>query len=232
MAWLATRRAVEERGLDVADARAAVVGAAGSVGALCARLLARDNPRRLLLIGNPARGCEQLLRLARELQGSSDTAIEVSTDLDRLAESDVIITATAAARSLLDGAPLSPGTIVCDVARPPDTSAALRARRDLHVIEGGRIALPDASARFGVGNLQNLPDGVTLACLGETILLALEGERRDSGVGDHVPLAAVDRMLRLAARHGFRLEPRDIASPDRGEGTRSLNLRMEELPCQ
>jgi acetylornithine/succinyldiaminopimelate/putrescine aminotransferase/predicted amino acid dehydrogenase len=232
MAWLATRRAVEDRGLDVADARAAVVGAAGSVGALCARLLARDNPRRLLLIGNPARGCEQLLRLARELQGSSDTAIEVSTDLDRLAESDVIITATAAARSLLDGAPLSPGTIVCDVARPPDTSAALRARRDLHVIEGGRIALPDASARFGVGNLQNLPDGVTLACLGETILLALEGERRDSGVGDHVPLAAVDRMLRLAARHGFRLEPRDIASPDRGEGTRSLNLRMEELPCQ
>src|SRR5262249_6630906 len=71
LAWLATRRAVEERGLDVADARAAVVGASGSVGALCARLLARDNPRRLLLIGNPARGCEQLLRLARELEDGS-----------------------------------------------------------------------------------------------------------------------------------------------------------------
>jgi acetylornithine/succinyldiaminopimelate/putrescine aminotransferase/predicted amino acid dehydrogenase len=232
MAWLATRREVEERGLDVADMHAAVIGAAGSVGALCARLLARENPRRLLLIGNPARGCEQLSRLARELEDYSEAAIEVSTDLGRLAESDVIMTATAAGRPVLDGVPLAPGTIVCDVARPPDTSASLRARRDIQVIEGGRIALPDPSVRFGVGNLQNLPDGVTLACLGETILLALEGERHDSGVGDDVPLAAVDRMLQLAARHGFRLEPRDIASPHRREGTRSLNPRMEELPCQ
>jgi len=231
MAWLATRRAIEEHGLSIADSHAAVVGAAGSVGALCARLLARDNPRRLLLIGNPSRGCEPLRRLARELENGCDAAIEVSTDLDRLAERDVIITATAAARPLLDGASLSPGTIVCDVARPPDTSTALRTRRDLHVIEGGRIALPDASVRFGIGNLQNLPDGVTLACLGETILLALEDERRNSGIGDDVPLGEVDRMLRLAERHGFRLEPRAAVFRDAAEGTRSIDVPMEELPC-
>ena len=80
-----------------------------------------------------------------------------------------------------------------------------RARPDLSIIEGGRVALPDPTTRFGAGNLQNLPDGVTLACLAETIILALEGERRDYGVGDDVPLAAVDRVLALAARHGFRL---------------------------
>jgi len=207
MAWLATRRAVEERGLDIGDTSVAIVGALGSVGALCARLLARDNPRRLTLIGNPARGFEQLLRLARDLEGGSDATIEVATDLDRLTDSDVIVTATAAGRPLLDAATLSPGTIICDVARPPDTSASLRARGDLCVIEGGRIALPDATIRFGVGNLQNLPAGVTLACLGETILLALEGKRYDSGIGDDVPLGAVDRMLQLAVRHGFGLEP-------------------------
>jgi predicted amino acid dehydrogenase len=79
------------------------------------------------------------------------------------------------------------------------------ARADLTVIEGGRVALPDPAIRFGVGNLQNLPDGITLACLAETILLALEGESRDCGIGDDVALAEVDRVLALAARHGFRL---------------------------
>ena len=59
-----------------------------------------------------------------------------------------------------------------------------------------------------MGNLQGLPDGVQLACVAETILLALEGETRDCGIGNDVPLAEVDRMLAIAERHGFRLARR------------------------
>ncbi len=44
-----------------------------------------------------------------------------------------------------------------------------------------------------------------LACLAETILLTLEGDERDWGVGDDVPLSDVDGILSLAERHGFRL---------------------------
>jgi predicted amino acid dehydrogenase len=205
MAFLATRQLLDARGLDIGETCAAVVGAAGSVGALCARLLARERPRRLVLIGNPAGDTERLLRLARELERDTRTSVAAATDLRALAACQLVMTATAAGRPILDEAPLAPGTIICDVARPPDTSARLRARTDLSIIEGGRVALPDPTTRFGAGNLQNLPDGVTLACLAETILLALEGERRDCGVGDDVPLATVDRMLALAARHGFRL---------------------------
>src|SRR6266851_9340738 len=205
MAFLATRRLLETRGLDIGEKCAAVVGAAGSVGALCARLLARERPRRLVLIGNPAGDTERLLRLARELERGTHTSVEVATDLRALATCQLVMTATAAGRPILDEAPLTPGTIICDVARPPDTSARLRARPDLSIIEGGRVALPDPTTRFGAGNLQNLPDGVTLACLAETILLALEGERRDCGIGDHVALAEVDRVMALARRHGFRL---------------------------
>ncbi len=204
MAFAATCRLAEERQLAIADASVAVVGARGSVGALCARLLARERPRRMILIGNPASGIEQLERLRRELEWRAG-AIDVTTDLRWLADCDIVITATGAARPVLDRAPLAPGTIICDVARPPDTSPRVRARADLTVIEGGRVALPDPTTRFGVGNLQNLPEGVTLACLAETILLALEGERRDYGIGNDVPLAEVDHMLALAQRHGFRL---------------------------
>jgi acetylornithine/succinyldiaminopimelate/putrescine aminotransferase/predicted amino acid dehydrogenase len=205
MAFLATRRLLDARGLDIGETCAAVVGAAGSVGALCARLLARERPRRLVLIGSPAGDTERLRRLARELERDTHTTVAGAPDLRALAACQVVMTATAAGRPILDEAPLAPGTIICDIARPPDTSTRLRARTDLSIIEGGRVALPDPTIRFGVGNLQNLPDGVTLACLAETILLALEGERRDWGVGDDVPLAAADRMLALAARHGFRL---------------------------
>ena len=73
------------------------------------------------------------------------------------------------------------------------------------VIDGGLVALPEPTARFGAGNLQGLPDGVQLACLSETILLALAGETRDRGVGNDVSLAEVDQVMALAEVHGFRL---------------------------
>jgi acetylornithine/succinyldiaminopimelate/putrescine aminotransferase/predicted amino acid dehydrogenase len=206
LAVAATLRVARQQGRAVSDARVAVVGARGSVGALCARLLARGRPRRLVLVGNPKSGMAKLLRLQQDVERDG-VAVEVTKDTQRIGECDIVITATAAARPALDGAPLMPGAIICDVARPPDASPQIRARADLTVIEGGRVALPDPRVRFGVGNLQGLPEGVTLACLAETILLALEGDTRDTGIGFDVPLAAVDHVLALAARHGFHLPP-------------------------
>jgi hypothetical protein len=64
---------------------------------------------------------------------------------------------------------------------------------------------------------------VTLACLAETILLALEDERRDCGVGDNVPLAEVDRVMALARRHGFRL---DGSAPIRNGADQRVTLPL------
>lgn len=214
MAFEATRQLAQERQRPINDARVAVLGAGGSIGTLCARLLARERPRHMILIGNPGTGPARLLRLRRELEWRPGT-IEISTDLRRLGDCEIVMTATSAARPVLDAAPLAPGMIICDIAQPPDTSRLIRSRSDLTVIPGGRVALPDPTTRFGIGNLQGLPDGVQLACLAETILLALEGETNDCSVGDDIPLTEVDRVLVLAERHGFRL-----AAPmlDRGAG--------------
>ncbi len=73
------------------------------------------------------------------------------------------------------------------------------------VIDGGLVALPDSELRLGVGNLQGLPPGVQLACLSETMLLALAGATTDCGVGDSIDLATAERVRRLAEQHGFRL---------------------------
>jgi acetylornithine/succinyldiaminopimelate/putrescine aminotransferase len=208
MAFAATLRLADERGLALADARVAVVGARGSVGALCARLVARERPRGMVLVGNPDSGLVHLRRLRRDIEWAPG-AVEVTAELAAVADCDIVVSATAAAHPVLDGAPLAPGTIVCDVARPYDASPRVRARADLTVIDGGLVALPDPTLSFGAGNLQGLPDGVQVACLAETILLALEGETRDVGIGHDVALAEVDHVLALADRHGFRLaDPR------------------------
>ncbi|NOT53278.1 MAG: aminotransferase class III-fold pyridoxal phosphate-dependent enzyme [Deltaproteobacteria bacterium] len=206
VAFATTQRLAYRQGLSFADANVAVIGARGSVGMLMARLCARQRPRHLLLVGNPQTGVTHLQRLRDELSWGDGT-ITVTTDLGALVHSQIIITATGAGRPVLDEVPLTVGTLICDVARPYDTSLRLRSRSDLTVIDGGLVSLPDPTTCFGPGNLQGLPDGIQLACLAETMLLALEGDTRNHGIGDAVPLTEVDEMMALAQRHGFGLAP-------------------------
>ncbi len=201
MAFAATKRVAERRGMSLEDLEVAVVGARGSVGALVTKLMARARPKKLLLIGNPSSGTKALEALAETL----GCAVELGTDTHRLHRCQIIVSASGAGRAVLDTAPLRSGTILCDVARPFDVSPRVRSRRDLTVIDGGLVALPDRSLRFGPGNLQGLPAGIQLACLCETMLLALAGTTRHHGIGDDVALAEVDEVMALAERHGFRL---------------------------
>jgi acetylornithine/succinyldiaminopimelate/putrescine aminotransferase/predicted amino acid dehydrogenase len=226
MAMAAVREAARARNLRLSDARVAVVGARGSVGSLCARLVARERPKSLVLVGNPGRGAAALESLGRTLPPETRN-LEITTDSAALWDCDIVITATSAARPVIGNALIAPGTIVCDVARPPDTSALLRSRGDLTVIDGGRVALPDPSVRFGAGNLNDLPDGVVLACLAETMLLALEGEARDTGVGYDVAVAEADRLLALARLHGFRLAP--LPAPPRTRRATCRPVRLADF---
>lgn len=187
-----------------------IVGARGSVGALCARLLASRRPRRLSLFGNPHSDPAPLHALATDLRTqnsphSASTQCAVAPDLDALHDCDLILSASGAARPLLDRAPIRAGTVICDVARPFDAGPALRARRDVLVLDGGLVALPDPALRFGPGNLLGLPTGIQLACLSETLLLALAGHHRDCGIGDDIDLQTAHHIAALAAAHGFRL---------------------------
>jgi acetylornithine/succinyldiaminopimelate/putrescine aminotransferase/predicted amino acid dehydrogenase len=206
MAIAAVRRASEAHNLLLSKAHVAIVGARGSVASLCARLIAREHPCRLTLIGNPGRESPGLTSLGNELR-SATTSVDITNDISILQYCNIVITATSAARPIIDSQLIKAGTIICDIARPPDTSSALRHRSDINFIEGGKVELPDPTIRFGAGNLNGLPSGVIFACLAETILLALEGKTCDHGIGYDLPLSEVDEMLGLAERHGFRLAP-------------------------
>ena len=181
------------------SATAAVVGATGAIGRVCAELLA-DDVARLYLIG---RREEPLLELREQLSGPGRGELIVSTKMDVLAESQLILTVTSAIHDVIHPEHLLPGSVVCDVARPRDVSAmVVAARDDILVIDGGMVDVPgpvDFHFNFG------FPPGKSYACMAETIALALEGRFEDYTLGKHITRERVDEITAIAEKHGFRL---------------------------
>ncbi len=98
---------------------------------------------------------------------------------------------------------LRPGSVVCDVARPADVAPeCYQERNDVLILEGGLVQYPD-TVSFGP-NL-GYREGVNVACLTETILLALEADYQDYSIGSKMPLETIEYMRHLGQKHGFGL---------------------------
>lgn len=206
----ALKRAAELMDIPLRSASAAVVGATGAIGQVCAELLAED-VARLILIGREAEPLEILRgRLKGQARGGglsgeavSKAEILVSTGMESLAESQLILTVTSALHAVIHPEHLRPGSVVCDVARPRDVSAMVAAARDdIFVIDGGMVDVPgpvDFHFNFG------FPPGKAYACMAETMALALEGRFEDYTLGKRITRARVDEISAIAWKHGFRL---------------------------
>ncbi len=195
----AIRKAAYLMDIPLRNAKAAVVGAAGTIGRVCAELLAED-VACLYLIGRKE---EPLLELQEQLSDPGRGELVVSTKMDVLAESQLILTVTSAIHDVIKPEHLLPGSVVCDVARPRDVSAMIAAARDdILVIDGGMVDVPgpvDFHFNFG------FPPGKSYACMAETIALALEGRFEDYTLGKHITRERVDEITAIAEKHGFRL---------------------------
>lgn len=264
MALEALYEGARRMGIDLNRARAAVVGATGSIGRACSLLLSEE-VCQITLLGNPRarlssqRRIEQLIedilsranrkRKTGEQRGMSawlhqvhawlmgnrtewswtmaekldkeetityddmnsicrvldlEPPLLMALEIDEVLNAcDLIVSASNSADYIIFPDHLKPGAVVCDVARPADVAPEVLARRDdVLILEGGLVQLPDQVA-FG----QNLGyrDGVALACLSETIMLAMEEDWRDHSIGARLPLEAMEYVRELANRHGFSL---------------------------
>ncbi|MBX6378885.1 MAG: hypothetical protein IRY95_10120 [Clostridia bacterium] len=116
---------------------------------------------------------------------------------------DVILTVSSAVDAIIEPEDLKPGAVVCDVARPRDVSRRVAQERDdVLVIEGGVVEVPgdvDFGLDFGY------PPGTCMACMAETMILALEERYDDYTLGRSYEIEKIDEISRLAAKHGFRL---------------------------
>jgi predicted amino acid dehydrogenase len=195
----AIREAARVMDIPPGEATAAVVGATGSIGRVCAELLA-DDVAELILIG---RREDALVALRDRLAVRARARLQTSRRVNDIARAQLILTVTSAIQEVIRPEDLQPGSVVCDVARPRDVSAMVASvRNDILVIDGGMVDVPgpvDFHFNFG------FPPGKAYACMAETITLALEGRFEDYTLGKDISRQRVEEIAALAARHGFRL---------------------------
>jgi len=195
-----TLRAAPMMGIDLTQAKAAVVGAAGSIGRTCARLLSREVPEIHLVDLH----LEPLNKAAAEVSAESNAVVRVFTEVHTgVKDADIILTATSAVCAVIHPADLRPGAVVCDIARPRDVSTRVaRERDDVLVIDGGVVAVPgDVEFNFNFG----FPAKTAYACMSETMALALEGRYENFTLGKEISVEQVEEISALAAKHGFTL---------------------------
>jgi predicted amino acid dehydrogenase len=203
----AARDALERLGLVETDehgriaGHSMVVGATGSIGSVCARLLALASDELWLVSPESAK----LLALKHDIERHHPRAkVHVAaTPGHHLADMDLIVTATSGAgKRVLDITQVKPGCVITDVARPLDLSAEDVAKRpDVLVVESGEVQLPGDVHMRGIG----LPPGVAYACLAETVVLALEGRYESFTVGREIEWEKVKEIYQLGLKHGMKL---------------------------
>lgn len=198
----AAKQAVQLMGGRIDQGTAVVIGATGSIGAVCSRLLAQAIKDVVLIAPRP----ERLISLKKQIEKETpDAKVTIATKADDyVGSADLIVTTTTALNTkIVDVKRLKPGAVVCDVARPPDITEEDAAQRpDILVIESGEILLPgDVDFGFDIG----LPKGTAYACLSETALLALEGKFDDYTIGRNIEMDRVKEMYHLFKKHGLKL---------------------------
>jgi predicted amino acid dehydrogenase len=212
---------------DLAHGKAMIVGATGSIGSVCSRLLAAAVGDVVLVSIEP----DRLVSLRQKILAETPVAhVELDTSTRRwVGECDLIVTATSAfGQRVLDVSQCKPGAVILDVALPPDISAEEAAvRPDVLVVESGEVLIPGpVDISFDIG----LPRGVAYACLAEAALLAMEGRFESFTLGRDVPPDRVKEIYRLFRRHHFQIAPlRSFGQPLTDALVDEKNARAEEL---
>lgn len=181
--------------------KAMVIGATGSIGSVCSRILAKVYEEVHLVSIEP----DKLLSLQEQIQ-RDDPGTKIHTSIEtgeELKDIDVIVTATSGVgKKILDIMKVKPGCIIADVARPLDLPASeVEKRPDVLVIESGEIKVPGELKIKNIG----LPANVVYACLAETIVLALEGRYETFTIGRNIEWEKVKEIYELGLKHGMQL---------------------------
>ncbi len=198
MAVEAVRKAAQVMGIPLESATAAVVGATGAIGSVCAQMLA-DDVANLIVVGRRT----DAINGVREKCEGHRASVRAGTNIDLIYDADLVLTVTSAIDEVIYPEHLKPGAVVCDVARPRDVSKLVADKRDdVLVIEGGMVEVPGpVDFHFDFG----FPPKMSYACMAETMALALEGRYEDYSVGKELTVAQAQEIGGICAKHGFRL---------------------------
>ncbi|MHC9542925.1 MAG: shikimate dehydrogenase [Vulcanimicrobiota bacterium] len=196
----ATLEASRRLGMDLSQVTATVVGASGSIGSVCAQLLA-PHVKKMVLV---ARNVKRLEKIGETISATTGKNPTLYSDVSMgIRKSDIIITATSSSGNIITPHDIKTGALICDVSLPHDVCREVaHLRPDVLVIEGGLIEVPrNVTLNYDFG----YPPDVALACMSETIALTLEGRFEVYSIGRGIKLEKVKEIAEIAKKQGFRL---------------------------
>lgn len=136
---------------------------------------------------------------------SSEAPVVVTSDMYALKQANLILTCSNAPKPIVKPEMLGKHeTVICDVSVPQDVDDSVAYELDnVELIRGGLVRLPRNPEILWMGN-QCLGSGVSYACMAETMLLGLEGQKEHGSYGK-ISKQEVKRILDIADIHGFEL---------------------------
>jgi fatty aldehyde-generating acyl-ACP reductase len=188
--------------MDISDTEIAIIGATGSIGSICSKILSSYNPRTINIV---ARHKDKLEKLKKDIiKDNPNLTVNAEPNIYKaIKTADLIITTTSTPMALIDMRIVKPGSIICDISRPKNVpSQAALCREDVLVIEGGIVKPPGpVDFKFSFG----LPPGLAYACMAETMILTLEKRYESYSIGGDISLEKVKEISQLGVKHGFVL---------------------------
>jgi predicted amino acid dehydrogenase len=195
------KMAAEKLEIELSEATCCVVGATGSIGKVCAKILSKE-VKKIIVVGRNPNSTEIF---AKQLKEISSSEVEASINVkESVKKSDIVITATSSPYELVGPEDLKPGAVVCDVSRPPNVSPSVaEVREDVLIIDGGVIKVPGEDVRFNYDF--GFPKNLAFACMSETMILDLEERYENFSLGRNLSIEKVEEIERLAEKHGFEV---------------------------
>jgi predicted amino acid dehydrogenase len=180
--------------------KVAIVGAYGLIGREIAKFLAQKG-YPLILIEKTEEKVNLIKEKLREIN-LENKIFRASTNLEDIFPADLVITATSHPSALLKSEHLKTGAIIYDIAQPMNVSPELiKERPDIVKIDGAYVDINGIDLGFDMGP----PKRTTFACLVETMMIALEGDKNHH-VGE-IDERYLEKTKEWAKKYGFAHAP-------------------------
>ncbi len=227
-------KACIDRDINMQESSVAVFGAGGNIGKTIVEAMAQYIGKVILVYRSLPSNPTSFAEIAKQLQyliqkkgqivlslekctsllvnntwnDSYGDIVSIQTSKDVLPlDTNIYVLATSSSHHLIDDKYVKPGSIILDVAVPPNASLKTRSRKDISYFMGGLASLPCFN-----GQVQSLSSHIfpfepstAFACMAETIGLAMYDGHVNSNLTGDLQLKGVDEIAAMMDTLGFAL---------------------------
>lgn len=197
--WLTVNSCVEaakKLGLNLSNSKICIIGATGSIGSACTKLLSKHFNNFALCSPNK----EKLNCLSAEISNNNSNVLIYKNPQEASNNADIIIIATSSPKHLIKTSEIKNNSILCDVSMPPNVLFDDKTK-NITFIKGGLAKMP-LVVDFGLHNY--IPRDTVFACIAETIILTFEKRFENFSLGGNLPINKINEIGNMGTKYGFK----------------------------